>query len=53
MLRGRGQLAAGVHALPQAIDHAIATLKLQAMGMAIDTLTVEQVHYLASWEEGT
>jgi len=26
---------------------------LQAMGITIDTLTPEQVHYLNSWTEGT
>jgi adenosylhomocysteinase len=31
----------------------IANLKLRAMGVKIDTLTAEQVKYLASWEEGT
>ena len=30
-----------------------ARLKLQAMGVAIDTLTPEQVKYLASWDAGT
>jgi uncharacterized membrane protein (DUF485 family) len=28
-------------------------LKLEAMGVKIDTLTDEQLHYLSSWEEGT
>ena len=35
------------------IDASIARLKLQAMGIEIDTLTAEQEHYLTSWEIGT
>jgi len=31
----------------------IARLKRAAMNVAIDTLTPEQEHYLASWEMGT
>ena len=42
-----------VHTLPDAIDEEIARLKLQAMGVAIDTLTEEQRRYLASWRAGT
>ncbi len=42
-----------VHRLPEAVDQEIARLKLQSMGVAIDTLTSEQVEYLASWDAGT
>ncbi len=42
-----------VYTVPEEIDDAIAALKLEAMGLAIDTLTPEQVAYLAAWEEGT
>ncbi len=49
----RGKLANGVHALPKEVDREIASLKLHAMGIAIDQLTEEQAHYLSSWEEGT
>ena len=35
------------------IDHKIASMKLNAMNMRIDTLTKEQVAYLSSWQEGT
>jgi len=31
----------------------VARLKLESMGVAIDHLTSEQEHYLASWAEGT
>jgi adenosylhomocysteinase len=53
LLRNHGQLAAGVHALPKEVDREIASLKLKAMGIAIDELTAEQAKYLSSWEEGT
>jgi adenosylhomocysteinase len=46
-------LAAGVHTLPDEVDREIARLKLQAMGIDIDTLTPEQQKYLSSWDEGT
>ncbi|MXY36243.1 MAG: adenosylhomocysteinase [Dehalococcoidia bacterium] len=42
-----------VHELPDSIDEEIARLKLQAMGIGIDTLTEEQRHYLSSWQAGT
>jgi adenosylhomocysteinase len=42
-----------VYAVPEAIDQEIARLKLASMGIAIDTLTPEQVEYLRSWQEGT
>jgi len=34
-------------------DQRIASLKLQSLGVEIDTLTVEQKRYLSSWKEGT
>ncbi len=46
-------LAKAVHRLPASVDQEIARLKLQSMGIAIDTLTAEQVEYLASWDAGT
>lgn len=49
---GKG-LEPAVHPVPQAIDAAVARLKLEGMGIAIDALTPEQQRYLTSWEEGT
>jgi adenosylhomocysteinase len=49
----QGKLANAVHTLPSEVDAEIARLKLAAMGVAIDTLTDEQVTYLASWDAGT
>ena len=42
-----------MHEVPPAIDAWVARLKLESMGISIDTLTPEQVKYLASWQEGT
>jgi adenosylhomocysteinase len=53
LLRNRGKLPVGVHALPKELDREIASLKLAAMGIRIDTLTPEQEAYLNSWQEGT
>jgi adenosylhomocysteinase len=47
------KMSKAVHRLPQAVDQEIARLKLQSMGITIDTLTPEQVEYLASWDAGT
>jgi adenosylhomocysteinase len=42
-----------VYPVPKEIDMNIAALKLRSMGVAIDELTEEQKHYMASWQEGT
>jgi len=42
-----------VYTIPIELDHEIARLKLEAMGVHIDKLTAEQEHYLSQWEEGT
>ena len=39
--------------VPREIDQEVGRLKLQAMGIAIDSLTKEQQAYLESWEIGT
>jgi adenosylhomocysteinase len=39
----------GVHAVPEAIEREVATLKLAALDVTIDTLTPEQEEYLRSW----
>jgi adenosylhomocysteinase len=42
-----------VYPVPVDIDQQVARLKLESMGVSIDTLTPEQEQYLASWSEGT
>ena len=53
ILANADTLTNDVHVIPDAIDREIARLKLEAMGVEIDTLTAEQQAYLTSWEEGT
>jgi adenosylhomocysteinase len=53
LAKDAGKMTKAVHRLPIAVDQEIARLKLQAMGVSIDTLTPEQLKYLASWDAGT
>jgi adenosylhomocysteinase len=53
MLRHAKELQPRVYTIPRDIDREIASLKLKAMGITIDTLTPEQERYLSSWESGT
>jgi adenosylhomocysteinase len=53
LVKNKGSLAAGVHVLPEEVDQEIASLKLRAMGIFIDTLTPEMLEYMSSWETGT
>jgi len=53
MAQNGSALKPKVYPVPTKIDKDIARLKLSAMGVAIDTLTDEQVKYLNSWEMGT
>ena len=42
-----------VYTAPDELDYDIARLKLEAMGVSIDSLTDEQRSYITGWEEGT
>jgi adenosylhomocysteinase len=53
LIKKRGELAPGVHLLPEEVDNDIAMLKLKAMGINIDNLTPEMIEYMNSWEAGT
>jgi adenosylhomocysteinase len=53
MIQNAAELQNNVYSVPEDVDREIARIKLQEMGIAIDTLTPEQEHYLNSWEEGT
>jgi adenosylhomocysteinase len=53
MAQNADKLEKKVYSVPAEIDKEIARLKLEAMGVKIDTLTDEQLRYLSSWEEGT
>src|SRR5437764_9976305 len=49
LVRLGGELPAGVHPVPTAIDREVARLKLQALGVTIDEPTAEQSDYRDSW----
>ncbi len=53
MVKNADKLENKVYSVPDAIDREIARIKLDAMAVAIDTLTEQQVKYLHSWQEGT
>jgi adenosylhomocysteinase len=53
IVKQRETLVPDVYPVPEEIDGEVARLKLQAMGIEIDTLTPEQEHYLRSWDLGT
>jgi adenosylhomocysteinase len=53
LVKNQGKLEAGIHSIPVEVDKEIARLKLQAMGVQIDTLTAEQTEYINSWTSGT
>ncbi len=53
LVKNKGKLGAGVVPIPFDIDREIARLKLQAMGIEIDTLTPAQIEYMNSWTVGT
>jgi adenosylhomocysteinase len=46
-------LEPGLHSIPMEVDKEIARLKLQAMGVNIDSLTTDQIEYINSWTSGT
>ncbi|MBW1806395.1 MAG: adenosylhomocysteinase, partial [Deltaproteobacteria bacterium] len=53
MAKEHANMSKKVYPVPADIDKEIARLKLQSMGIEIDTLTPEQEKYLSSWEMGT
>jgi len=53
MVKNKERLEPKVYPVPEEIDKQIAQIKLQSMGIDIDSLTPEQKEYLTSWQEGT
>ncbi|HTX46369.1 MAG TPA: adenosylhomocysteinase [Solirubrobacteraceae bacterium] len=49
LVRRRGELPAGVHPVPAAIDREVGRLKLAALGVEIDEPTADQAGYRESW----
>lgn len=53
LVKNKGKLAPGLYSIPTEVDQEIARLKLQALGIYIDSLTADQVEYINSWQSGT
>jgi adenosylhomocysteinase len=53
IVKNKDQLKLKVYPVPEEIDKQVARLKLNSMGIDIDSLTPEQEKYLTSWQEGT
>ena len=53
LVKNKETLEPGIHSIPLDVDKEIARLKLQAMGVAIDALTADQIEYINSWASGT
>ena len=50
IVKNKGKLENKLYTLPESVDIDIARLKLESMGISIDTLTAEQEEYLNSWK---
>ena len=53
IVKNEERLEPKVYPVPEEIDKQVAQLKLNSMGVNIDSITPEQKEYLTSWEEGT
>lgn len=53
LVKNKATLQPGIHSIPTEVDQEIARLKLQAMGISIDSLTPSQIEYMNSWTVGT
>ncbi len=53
IVENKNRLKPKVYPVPEEIDKQVARLKLNSMGIDIDSLTPEQEKYLTSWEQGT
>ena len=50
LVKNQGKLPNKLLTLPEEVDYMIANIKLDSMGVKIDTLTPEQEEYLNSWK---
>ncbi len=53
LLANASNMEPAVYDVPEEIDQKVAELKLDTLGIKIDTLTDEQVKYMNSWNMGT
>jgi adenosylhomocysteinase len=47
------ELEPKVYVVPEEIDREVARLKLAALGIVLDAMTLEQLAYVSSWQHGT
>ena len=45
----RAEVPAGVHSVPDAVDRAVAVIKLESLGISLDRLTHRQSRFEAAW----
>jgi adenosylhomocysteinase len=53
MAKHHAELEPRVYVVPEDMDREVARLKLESLGISIDTMTAEQQAYVNSWQEGT
>ena len=53
IVKNKGNFKPGIIDVPTEIDDKVGYLKLESMGIEIDTLTEEQYNYIHGYEEGT
>ncbi len=53
IVKNNHKLENKMYTLPRSVDEEIARIKLESMGIQIDTLTEEQKRYLNTWSQGT
>lgn len=53
ILNNNGKMDVGVMKAPDDIDYEVSSLKLQSMGIEIDSISDRQKEYMSNWQEGT
>ena len=53
LVKNQGNMKPGVYVVPTETDQEVGRLKLESMGIHIDSLSASQQRYQESWEEGT
>lgn len=53
ILNNNGKMDVGVMKAPDDIDYEVSSLKLQSMGIEIDSISERQKEYMSNWQEGT
>ena len=53
ILNNNGKMDVGVMKAPDDIDYEVSSLKLQSMGIEIDSISDRQKEYMSNWQQGT